>query len=449
MDESENEKTQPNKVSNPVEETKPVKVQSGVNDLSQDAVPQNTAETATPGFGGSGTIEDTSPVKIAARKPRRWPWIVGGIALIVALGVLGGYLGYLAAIKLQTAQSSEQIAMAATEQFMLGMKEQEAGQYENALKRFQYVIQLDPGFPGAQQKLTEVMMSMAASKTPTVVVVVATATMTPTPDFRGEEEIFNNARQLMVEKKWIDALNVMDTLRNKNLTYRALEVDGMYYEALQFRGLSRVNTGNLEAGLYDLAVAERFAPLDTDALGVRTWARLYLTGAAFWGVDWDKVVYYFAQIYPYYPNLRDINGTTAVDRYRKGLIHLGDKLFLDGKYCDAVQQYDSAQKVANDGALAPTMTEADNKCKGPSATPKPPTATPTFTPSPTLALGTTVVVPPAATTEVPPVATTAVPPAATTEVAPVATTAVPPVATTAVAPAATTEVPRTPTATTG
>jgi TPR repeat protein len=62
-------------------------------------------------------------------------------------------------------------------------------------------------------------------------------------------------------------------------------------------GLSSSNSawsqGNLEGGAYDLALAERFAPLDVQANSWRELARLYLFGSSFWEVMPEQAVYYF------------------------------------------------------------------------------------------------------------------------------------------------------------
>ena len=236
------------------------------------------------------------PVK-KPRKVLRWAIVIGGILLTLLLGAGGGYFGYLSAQSAQKLAYSESVTQLATEQFMLALKAQGEGRLELAIQHIEYVIQLDPNFPGAQDKLAEIMFALAVSKTPTPVIeiILPTITPSPTPDFRGEEEIFNNARSLMENKEWVQTLQVLDTLRDKNLSYRAVEVDGMYYLALRHRGLLKVNSGELEGGLYDLALVERFGPLDVDAQGVRTWARLYLSGSRYWGVRWDKVVEAFAR----------------------------------------------------------------------------------------------------------------------------------------------------------
>lgn len=341
--------------------------------------PVQGAEPAGPERVSAAEEIDTTPNK--PERSRRWPWVVGGVLLIFLLGALGAFIGYQSAMKLRSSASAEQIATLATEQFMLGLQDQAAGNYEMALKRFEYVIQLDPNFPSAQEKLTEVMLAIAVSKTPTASAPTALPTFTPTPDMRAEEEIFNNARQLINNQDWFKALDVLDTLRNKNINYRTIEVDGMYYTALRFRGLAKINAGALEEGLYDLALVERFAPLDVDANGVRSWARMYLTGAAYWGARWDQVVFYFAQVAPYFPGLRDASGTTAMERYRIALYQWGNKLAAEGKYCEAVDQYEASFQIGPDATLEPTATAVYQLCHPPEPT-QAPTGTPTLTPTP-------------------------------------------------------------------
>lgn len=377
------ENTQPSKPVNPLEETQAIRpyVDQTDEEITQKVLIQKNADGQVPpdpiGFAEAETIPDAKP-----RRIHRWPWVLGGIFLILALGALGGMMGYRNAIQMRSQISAEQIAATATEQFMLGLQEQQDGQYDLALKRFEYVIQLDPNFPGVQEKLTEVMMSIALAKTPTATIPAATPTLTPTPDVRAEEDIFNNARALLANKEWFKAIEMLDTLRNKNLGYRTIEVDGMYYVALRFRGLAKINAGALEEGLYDLALVERFArPLDIDAEGVRTWTRLYLTGAAYWGARWDRVVFYFAQVYPYYPGMRDASGITAIERYRIGLIRLGDEFANAGKYCEAVEQYELSYEIGVDPTLDPTATAIDLICNPPQPTA---TVTPLVTPTPTL-----------------------------------------------------------------
>ena len=137
--------------------------------------------------------------------------------------------------------------------------------------------------------------------------------------------------------------------------------------------------------MYDLALAERFGPLDADADSYRTWARLYVTGASFWKIDWEQVVNYFSEIYLSLPNLRDGSGMTAVDRFRTASIELTNKLIASGDYCKAQDYYAAVIKIGKDNNLIPTATAVADNCvrskQPPTSVPGTPTLTPTVTPT--------------------------------------------------------------------
>lgn len=332
-----------------------------------------TMQIPTPPDSGSG---DTEPRK---KKPRRFVWILGGIVLMLFLAVAGGYFGYREAIRIRMQNQDDQIAMVATTQYQLGVSEMDAGNYEMARKRFEYVISIAPSFPGAAESLTEVMLKMAMVSTPTPVVEVGPAP-TATPDLRGAEAIFNQAVQVYRGQDWNATIDTLDALRDEDIDYRSLEVDGMYYMALRFRGIQKiVQEGNLEGGMYDFSQAERYGPIDTQAEQYRTWARYYLTGSSFWDVDWPKAIDYFYQVYSALPNLRDGSGWTATERYRKASIAYGDQLVAAGEYCMARDQYRNALSLGDDQLLAPTATAVQLICQPPTATPEPTVIVPTAT----------------------------------------------------------------------
>lgn len=327
-------------------------------------------------------LDETAPIGPAPKpqKPRRGLWIALGIIGILLLGAVGGWMGYQAAIKIRLQKQANQIAMVATTQFQLGLVDLENGRYDTARQRFEYIIQLDPNFPGATEKLTEVMLAMAKQTTPTP---EPTMTVQPTADTRGVEQIFMSAQQLMRNQDWYGAIDTLNALRSEDATYRAIEVDGMYYIILRFRGMDKIiNKGNLEGGMYDLALAEKFAPLDKDADSYRSWARSYLTGASFWGIDWEKVVNAFSQVYTSLPNLRDGSGYTAAERFRVASIKYGDQLAEKGEYCMARDQYRAALAMGDDSSVAPAATKVQRECEPPTQTPKPTSADIEDTPVP-------------------------------------------------------------------
>ena len=324
-------------------------------------------------------IEETvsTPSTPKTRRKSRWVlWALTGLLVIALLAAAGAYLGYREAIRLRLAKQDSSIALETTTQFQLGLADLAAKRYDTARDRFTYVIKLDPSFPGARDKLAEAMYQASITATPTF---APTPTLTPTPDLRSADELFNQAKQNLASKQWDQAIATLDSLRKANLKYHSIEVDGMYYVALRNSGADKIlKLGQLQEGLYDLALAERFGPLDGDANGYRTWANLYLTGAAYWKVDWQKAVDYFSQIYPYYPGLRDPSGMTATERFRLASIGLGDQLVASNKPCDAVKHYQAALDLSPDPQAQQKLTAAQNACSGP---PKPTAAPTSATPS--------------------------------------------------------------------
>ncbi len=282
--------------------------------------------------------------------------------------------------------------MLASIQYGLAMQDVEAGRLDAARQRLEFVIETDPNFPDAQQKLMDVMLAQAQLKTPTPApILTPTPQFTPTPDLRGEVDLYQSVLNHMAAQEWDAALATLDQLRDANLNYRTVDVDGLYYICLRFRGAQRIlYEGNLELGVYDLTLSEQFSQLDEEALGYRNWARYYMAGASFWRVDWVRVINYFSDIVPYVPNLRDSSGYTAGERYRLALIGYGDQLAAAGEYCEAQKQYEEALTLAPDPVLQPTLQDVVDRCErgegeedgedSPPAETPPPDSTPTETP---------------------------------------------------------------------
>jgi hypothetical protein len=309
------------------------------------------------------TLESTQPGKPASKKKFRVNWrgiLLGTLALIVLVG-LGTFVGYQQAISDRVDAQSAVVSQQLTEQYALALVDIASGRYGAAQQRLEFIIQNNPSFPQASQKLAEVMV-MAAIPTPTPL-----PTITPTPDLSGVEEIFQRALQAINSLDWPNALANLDTLRRKDPTYRTAEVDGMYYFSLRNYGYDLIaKQGNLEGGIYQLTLAERFnAPLDSNAYGLREGARLYVLGASFWGLDWKNAVFYFSQLYTGWPQLWD--GTmTASERFRIASMRYGDELFAQEQWCPAYEQYQNAQKIGNlDANTEKNAYQAMMKCNPP------------------------------------------------------------------------------------
>jgi hypothetical protein len=307
-------------------------------------------------------LEQTQESQPAPKKKSRFKWrniLLGALALIIliGLGLFGGYQGALGdRLNAQNSIVTQQL----TEQYALALLDIDAGRYTMAQQRLEFIIQNNPSFPAASQKLAEVMvMASIATATPL-------PTMTPTVDLSGVEEIYQRALQCVNSLDWPNALANLDTLRRKDPTYRTAEVDGMYYYSLRNYGYDLIlKQGNLEGGIYQLTLAERFGPLDSNANGLREGSRLYVLGASFWGLDWKNTVFYFSQVYTGWPQLWD--GTmTAKDRFYTASMRYGDELFGQDQWCAAFEQYTNASTIGNlDAVSAANAYHANLMCNPP------------------------------------------------------------------------------------
>lgn len=320
------------------------------------------------------------------RKSPRGLWIVWGLLLAFLVIAVGVFAGIRSGLNTRlTTERGKRLEIAA-EYFNYGIDSMNQGNYELAKSQFMYVNDLVPGFPGLLERLTEVEMKLAMALTP-----IATLTLTPTPDTRGIGEMFNQAKQAIQAQDWNAALSNLESMRNLEPGYNAIEADAMYYLVLRMLGVQQINGGDLESGIYDLTLAARFAPLDREAEGSREWARRYLTAAAYWGIDWEAVVNLFEPIASNWPYLQDINGRTAISRFIEGMIRFGDQYAARGDACNAFHQYqrarDSLSQIGQNesfvlqGDTEDLQTKIDKVflvCYPPTATPEP-----TYTPTPT------------------------------------------------------------------
>ncbi len=282
--------------------------------------------------------DDTQPLKPVKPK-RNWRSILLSVLGVIVLLALGGFGGYQMGLFDRTQEKKTVVNKQLMEQFQYALVDEQFGRYDAAKQRLDFIIQNDPSFPGAQQEMAKVLVQMSIpTSTPT-------PTLTPTPDMRGEQTLFTTAQQYIATGDWQNALAELDQLRKEDPNYNTSQVDGMYYFALRNYGVELITKqGNLEGGIYELTLAENFAPLDRDANGLREGARAYIQASRFYGADWTQAAQQFAQVASGWPGLWD--GTmTAVQRYQFSLMRYGDLLFQRGEYCQANDQYQTAMTL--------------------------------------------------------------------------------------------------------
>jgi tetratricopeptide (TPR) repeat protein len=343
---------------------------------------------------------ESSPTPARPQRSRTWIWLsLVGVFILLLVAVGSVYAGYQAAIRQRLGFQSTQVAAEAQAQFDLGVQDSLAGRYDLARQRFEYVLQINPNFPGVTDQLAMVLLALNTTATPTF---VPTPTLVPTLDTRGRDELFTQAQAAMLAGDWTTAIDTLLTLRKREPAFMAVKVDGMLFVALRNRGVDKIaRQADLEGGTYDLALAERFGPLDVEARNWRDWATLYVRGASFWDVDWAQAVYYFSQLVLIAPNLMDGSGYTAWERNILALIGYGDWFARQEMYCDARDQYDAALELRGDPVVQPTADYAVKRCEEGNI-PAPIVPGDTMTPTPTLEGGMGESTPtPTATVEVP------------------------------------------------
>ncbi|MEA3351345.1 MAG: tetratricopeptide repeat protein [Chloroflexota bacterium] len=313
-------------------------------------------------------------------------WVAFVVFVLLTSGLLGAWMGYQDGLKANVELAALEAPDPVREQFELGLLDYEFGRYELARQRFEYVLAQAPDeYPQAEEYLDGLDAVLNITATLTLTPVPATITPTPTPDTRAEKAIYASAQSFLAAGDWDAAIDTLIALRNKDLHYLVYEVDDSFYTALRNRGEDKIlHQGDLEGGIYDLSLAEKFGPLDYQATVYRDWARLYLTALGFWEAYPAQAVYYFGQIASSVPGLRDSVGWTAATRYRLSLIHYGDQLAAEGQWCDAQAQYETSLDMYMYDVVVPTLTYVAHRCATSTPTYSPPTQqTATDTVSPT------------------------------------------------------------------
>ncbi|MGD0709123.1 MAG: hypothetical protein ABSA51_11825 [Anaerolineaceae bacterium] len=339
---------------------------------------------STPNDSDITTINELPPEE-KKQKPRRWPWVLLGVGIFIVLLAGGVGLGYLNGVQQRVSAQATEVAQVAAQHFQYGVQEMDQKNYDLANVQFTYVLQLDPNYPGLVDKLAAVQLQLALAKTPTA---APTPTQAVVPAGSSTDDIFSQAQQDMLNKDWQSALAVLIQLRNKDITYKPVQVDDLLYITLRMRGVDQilgnaktnVTGGQLEQGLFNLALAEKFAPLDREAINARQWAESYLNALSQWAVNWPKVVDQLNQVYLQLPYLMDSSGTPAYSRFIDASLSYGDALMNQNDWCKALDQYQNAQNVANQygrtvNNLANIINDANNKCHPPATKTPVPAAT--------------------------------------------------------------------------
>jgi type II secretory pathway pseudopilin PulG len=325
----------------------------------------NLDDTSPVGLPADGDNSSQPEAQRALPRPRRsswFKWTLLGLVGLLLVAAISAYSGYQSGIDLRQQAEATQLVSGLSDQFQLAEQDISNQNFDLARQRLEYIIRNQPGYPGAQEKLAEVLTQLNTTATPTP---QPTPTLTPTPDNRSQQDLFSQAQGDLQNRDWNGTIDTLLALRKADPSFQVVAIDDMLYVALRNRGVDKIlKDGDLEGGIYDLSLAERFGPLDAEAGSYRTWARIYILGASFWQIDWQQAINYFSQVAPAMPGMRDGSGMTSAERYRKALIGYGDQLAGEEEWCKAVDQYNAALSIGSDPQVEDKLNEASKNCGG-------------------------------------------------------------------------------------
>jgi len=235
---------------------------------------------------------------------------------------------------------------------------------ELARSEFEIALTYDATYEPAQQKLSTLQKPNGSG----------------TPDAPQQDRIaaamFDEARGLIAQKQWSDAITRLEQLRTLQAGYRQSEVNDLLYEAYVNAGKAAIASGQIEIARERFEAALAIRNADPEVTRQRDMAELYLEGQQAVGYNWQTAVQKFSVLYQQDPNYDDVKR-----RLFDAHLEYGDKACKEGAWALAQREYDGALALTNDPQLAQKRAQAQTVCKK--------AATPTPTPAgPPLAGGT-------------------------------------------------------------
>ncbi|MBK8985663.1 MAG: hypothetical protein IPM39_06215 [Chloroflexi bacterium] len=328
-------------------------------------VPSNQ-ESQTPETAAAGEVE----VVAGRPSPRRATRLIGLLLIITAAllawYLLVVYLGWQNGQALLTEKRATTLVEQINAQIELAQQDITAEKYRLAQRRLEWVIDHDPNQKEAEALLLEIATRQNRQTTP-VPLTTPTATPrplpTPTPGLiSNPEEDLTRIRQLVQNEAWEEAISGLISFQLQYPSYERQETDRLMYTAYLALGLELISGDQVELGAAYLERAEALGDLPQEALDYRFWARLYLSGIAYYGVNWEIAALNFRELClsaPFYQG--------ACERLVESLVNLGNQYAYLEEWCPAESYFREASRWG--AAVNDQIGQAQEGCL--SATPTP------------------------------------------------------------------------------
>ena len=308
--------------------------------------------------------DEQPPKKPQPRKTMR----LAGLLLIILAVLLGwyllvGFLGWQSGQSAMVAEREVEMAAQIARQTELARENIGQGSYNLAMRRLDYVLELDPQNSEALALRDQAQAALDGLNTPQPTTAAA-ATATPLPEpsptpglISDPDTELQRIRRLTANENWEDALSALIAFQRQFPDVDRQDTDALLYDAYVNYGLSLLEGENVELGLYYLDQAAQLGDLSQEVLDYRLWAELYLQGIAFYNVNWDVAAFYFRELClsaPFYQS--------ACQRLQESLEGFADQYAVALDWCPAQELYQEALSQGRSQPLVEKLNNAAEAC---------------------------------------------------------------------------------------
>lgn len=292
--------------------------------------------------------------------------------IVLSLAILLAVYGTVVLLAWDRGQSLQRESIKQTleeelaSQLALAKEDLQAGNYNLALRRMEWILEQDPDYPGIASLQAEARSALDVLSLPTpkplpesTPQVIETLPVDTEP-----ARAYARLVELIEQEEWQPAVHAILAFQNGFPNFERRHTDSMLYEAYINSGQILLNGDQVELGLNYIAQAEKLGNLPSEVEDQRTWAEIYLLGIGYYGVDWGTAVYYFRDLCsaaPFYQN--------ACVKLHEALISHGDVYALNLDWCPAEDRYAEAYQLNSESVVLEKLEGARQQCL--EATPTP------------------------------------------------------------------------------
>jgi TolB protein len=243
----------------------------------------------------------------------------------------------------------------AEQHYRAGLERLDQGNFELALAEFEYVLKIDPNHPLAEQGIAEAEAGLQPDPTPTT-----------EPEEPVAVTLYREGVAHYEAERWEEAAAALTSLRQIDPAYQAQQVEEMLFDSRYRAGMALLEEDNLELGIFYLDRAVALRPLDEAANTQRRRAKQYLEAYSYWGVDWERCIAGFEELYRVAPEYKDV-----FQRLYQAHLKYAEAWDTQGEMCPAVEQYDQALRLLASSQVEDKRSEAAEICQNATPTPFP------------------------------------------------------------------------------